>query len=99
METLNKNWFAFTLVAVIFGSIGYLLGKQSKMNCPMMNKHHKMMILDDKMKSSKSMFMLKDLDLNDGDIEIDIDSIVESDGKKVKVMVKKTKEIINPFSI
>lgn len=92
MEALNKNWFAFTLVAVIFGSIGYLLGKQSKMNCPMMNKHHKMMILDDKMKSSKSMFMLKDLDLNDGDIEIDIDSIVESDGKKVKVMVKKLKK-------
>ena len=36
--------------------------------------------------------MLKDLDLNDGDIEIDIDSIVESDGKKVKVMVKKLKK-------
>ena len=88
METLNKNWFAFTLVAVIFGSIGYLLDKMNFM----MNKHHKMMILDDKMKSSKSMFMLKDLDLNDGDIEIDIDSIVESDSKKVKVMVKKLKK-------
>ena len=24
METLNKNWFAFTLVAVIFGLLGYL---------------------------------------------------------------------------
>ena len=28
----------------------------------------------------------------DGDIEIDIDSIVESNGKKVKVMVKKMKK-------
>lgn len=28
METLNKNWFAFTLVAVIFGLLGFLLGRQ-----------------------------------------------------------------------
>ena len=95
METLNKNWFAFTLVAVIFGSIGYLLGKQSKMNCPMMNKHHKMMILDDKMKSSKSMFMLKDL--NDGEIEwiedIDIKKEEGEDGKKkIRVEVKAKKD-------
>jgi hypothetical protein len=29
METLNKNWFAFTLVAVIFGLLGFLLGRQA----------------------------------------------------------------------
>ena len=29
METLNKNWFAFTLVSVIFGLIGFLLGRQA----------------------------------------------------------------------
>ena len=47
METLNKNWFAFTLIAVIFGAIGFLLGNQNKShNCPMMKKHHKMMFMD-----------------------------------------------------
>ncbi len=29
METLNKNWFATTLTAVVFGILGFLLGKQS----------------------------------------------------------------------
>ncbi len=38
METLNKNWFAFTLVAVIFGLLGYLLGQQSN-GCSMHNIH------------------------------------------------------------
>jgi len=38
METLNKNWFAFTLVAVVFGLLGYLLGQQSNV-CPMHNIH------------------------------------------------------------
>ena len=28
MKSLNENWFAFTLVAVIFGILGFLLGKQ-----------------------------------------------------------------------
>ncbi|MEY2963319.1 MAG: hypothetical protein RL754_580 [Bacteroidota bacterium] len=27
MKTLNENWFAFTLIAVIFGLIGFLLGR------------------------------------------------------------------------
>ena len=67
METLNKNWFAFTLIAVIFGCIGYLLGNQNNSHsCPMMKNHHKMMFMD-KMKAGESMFMFKDLE--DGEIE------------------------------
>ena len=27
MKTLNENWFAFTLIAVIFGILGFLLGR------------------------------------------------------------------------
>ena len=27
MKTLNENWFAFTLIAVIFGLLGFLLGR------------------------------------------------------------------------
>ena len=33
MKSLNENWFAITLVAVIFGLLGYLIGKTS-------GKHH-----------------------------------------------------------
>ena len=33
MKSLNENWFAFTLVAVIFGLLGFLIGKTS-------GKHH-----------------------------------------------------------
>lgn len=27
MKSLNENWFAFTLVAVVFGILGFLLGR------------------------------------------------------------------------
>ena len=27
METLNKNWFAITLIAVIFFLLGFLIGR------------------------------------------------------------------------
>ena len=96
METLNKNWFAFTLIAVIFGTIGFLLGNQNKShNCPMMKGHHKMMSMDDKMNIGKSMFMLKDF--KDGDIEwiedIDIHKEEGEDGeKKIQVRVKAKKD-------
>ena len=33
MKSLNENWFAITLVAVIFGLLGFLIGKTS-------GKHH-----------------------------------------------------------
>jgi len=29
MKSLNENWFAITLVAVIFGLLGFLIGKTS----------------------------------------------------------------------
>ena len=29
MKTLNENWFAFSLIAVIFGLLGFLLGRSS----------------------------------------------------------------------
>ena len=40
METLNKNWFAFTLIAVIFGLLDFILVKQGAgshyQSCPAM---------------------------------------------------------------
>ena len=55
MDSLNKNWFAITLIAVIFGIFGFLIGNQGSMehscsmmseveySCPMMDENHKMM--------------------------------------------------------
>jgi len=96
METLNKNWFAFTLVAVVFGLLGYILGKQctaSRAACPSMGMHHKMMKGDMK---GMHMIMAKDLD---GDVEWIEDMEVEKkegeDGEKtiqIKVKGKKDKE-------
>lgn len=96
METLNKNWFAFTLIAVIFGLLGYVIGKQcgaSRSACPTMNMHHKMMKGDMK---GVHMIMAKD---HDGDVEWIEDMEVEKEegenGEKtihVKVKGKKDKE-------
>lgn len=46
METLNKNWFAFTFVAVIFAGLGYFYGKQS-LTCCAKNKHNQCKITPD----------------------------------------------------
>lgn len=43
MESLNKNWFIITLTAVIFGLLGFSLGRQNSQHpsaCPMMKAHH-----------------------------------------------------------
>ena len=32
MKSLNENWFAFTLVAIVFGLLGFLLGRQGGYN-------------------------------------------------------------------
>jgi hypothetical protein len=39
MDSLNKNWFAITLIAVIFGIFGFLIGNQGGVehSCPMMS--------------------------------------------------------------
>ena len=29
MKSLNKNWFAITMTAIVFGLLGYLLGVQN----------------------------------------------------------------------
>jgi len=89
MKSLNENWFSITLIAVIFGSIGYLVGSNSsKHHCPMMGDMDNHKIYMKKMHGMDSFSWSSE----DGDIEIDIDSIVEANGKEVKVMVKKIKK-------
>lgn len=94
METLNKNWFAFTLVAVIFGLLGFVLGRQAKSSptsCPM---HASSLEATNKEMHKLHMFMMKDLE---GDMEwVEDVKIEKEDGengeKKIKVRVKAKKE-------
>ena len=87
MKTLNDNWFAITIVAVVFGLLGYLIGAQNNSkNCPMMSKcpmmqhnnSHKMMMWHHGAGS-----------IHEKDIQVEIDSFVKDGEKQIKVMVKK----------
>ena len=65
MDSLNKNWFAITLIAVVFGIFGFLIGNQGGVehscpmmsgvehSCPMMDENHKMMSEHHKMMEDK----------------------------------------------
>ena len=95
METLNKNWFAITLTAVVFVILGFLLGRQAKQDhgCPMMNGPHNMMFMKGgphKM-SGENMFMFKSEDGKEIEWieDIDIQKEEGEDGeKKIKIHVK-----------
>ena len=99
MESLNKNWFAITLTAVVFGILGFILGRQGKQHhqCHMMNRPHKMMFIRDgshKMIEGESKFMYK---TDDGrKIEwiedIDIEKEGENGEKKIKIQAKAKEE-------
>ncbi len=94
METLNKNWFAITLVAVVFGTLGFLLGSQATHNsCPMMGNHQgmvRMMGSPLKMGENHMMFIPDGKDMIE---DIDIQREDGEDGeKKIKVTVKGKKD-------
>ena len=98
METLNKNWFTITLTAVVFGLLGFILGRQcNQKQCPMMTGHHEMMFMGNaphKMLGDKGMFMFKSEDGKELEWIEDIDIQKEEDEggkKKIKIQVK-TKE-------
>ena len=92
METLNKNWFAITLIAVIFGLLGFLIGKQgNKHSCSMMNGSQKMLHMDSSMKMGKKHMMF--IDGNEMIKDIHIQKEVGEDGEtKIKVIAKAKKE-------
>ncbi|MDA7698642.1 hypothetical protein N9555_00555 [Flavobacteriaceae bacterium] len=96
MKSLNENWFAFTLVAVIFGILGFLLGKQGgHSKCPMMDFPHAIQMDEfGGMKKGGNMFMFKsDRMMNGKDgFEIDIDTIHSGGEKQIKVRVITDKE-------
>ena len=99
MEALNKIWFAITITAVVFGLLGFILGRQcNKQQCPMMNGPHKMMFMKGgphKMMEGESMFMLKTEDGKEIEWIEDIDiqkEEGENGAKKIKIQVKAKEE-------
>ncbi|MBO6794591.1 MAG: hypothetical protein JJ895_11820 [Balneolaceae bacterium] len=98
METLNKNWFAFTLCAIVFGLIGYLLGSQNSHSCPMHRTsglhmgggEHEIIIKDGKQMGEHEMRFYRDGDMDDDNITVDVQSDTTEDGE-IRVTVKKMK--------
>ena len=70
MKTLNENWFAFTLIAVIFGILGFLLGRTTVYHGPKGMPH--MMMADGPLK--KAVFISDDGEVHDlmGDVDMDV---------------------------
>ena len=90
MESLNKNWFAITLTAVVFMELfGFLLGRQGKQQHMMFMKGG-----PDKMLGGKNMIMIKKEDGKEIEWIEDIDNIDiqkevgENGEKKIKIQVK-----------
>jgi len=95
METLNKNWFAITLVAIIFGLLGFVIGRQGEArhrSLPMIHSTNGLIKGD-----MKDIYMIKDLL---GDVEWpqeDIKILREEEGgedgeKRIKIIVKKKED-------
>lgn len=93
METLNKNWFAFTLIAVIFGLLGFILGKQGAgshhQSCPAMPMmNHGIMKIGGNADAMMLMKHLDGVDMKDMDVAIDTEP-GENGEKRIKVKVIK----------
>ena len=71
MENFNKNWLVILLVAAIFGTLGYLVGKTS-------SQPHVMMWRGDDGKE----FVIKSEHVGEHNTTIKIDTVLK-DGKKV----------------
>jgi hypothetical protein len=79
MKTLNENWFAFTLIAVIFGILGFLLGRTTGHHGPKGMPH---MMMGEGHVMKKAMFISDDGDVHDlmGDIEMDVIENMDVEG-------------------
>ena len=91
MKSINKNWFLITITAIVFGLLGYLLGVQN------INQSRRMMngpgdLHMEHMKGSDIMMFESDGGIvmgEDGNIEIEIDTLLSGGKQEIKVIVKK----------
>lgn len=104
MKTLNENWFAITLIAVIFGLLGFLLGRTTghhghRGHHESMGKGHMMM------KTKGAWFIDKEggmeempfesIDVikgEDGTVTVTIDSVMQDGDARIKVIKKRIEE-------
>lgn len=100
MKSLNENWFAFTLVAVIFGLLGFLLGRTTghPPHPPMMFGGGEHEII---MKKGGSWITdgegLRDMNIevikgDDGTVTVTVDSTSTGDGERQIRIIKKRVE-------
>lgn len=99
MKSLNENWFVVTLIAVIFGVLGYLLGSRTThQSCkmhggdnPMHMEIHKKHTMGSE---GENVFIWKsdegeELKLGEHSaVEIVVDTTAAGGEKKIRVMVK-----------
>ena len=62
MKSLNENWFAFTLIAVIFGILGFLLGRTTGHHGPKGMPH---MMMGEGHVMKKAMFITDEGEVHD----------------------------------
>tara|TARA_B100000963_G_C22494118_1_gene610642 strand:- start:502 stop:804 length:303 start_codon:yes stop_codon:yes gene_type:complete len=84
VETLNKNWFPFTLLAIVFGLLAYLLGQRN--NLYMKNKIHM------QEKKMEAVIMKKYVDKEEGNFIWMMDEELYSDDMSIKVYRDTTEE-------
>ena len=80
MKQLNENWFSITLIAVIFGLIGFLIGENHN-KIPLMP--HEMHIK--KKYGKKKMMWIEE----NGNVQIKIDTLDKNGKKNIEVTVIK----------
>jgi|GEM_PF-238046 len=71
MKSLNENWFAFTLIAVIFGILGFLLGRTTGHHEPKGMPH---MMMGEGHVMKKAMFITDEGEVHDlmGDLDVNV---------------------------
>ena len=91
MKSLNKNWFLITMTAVVFGLLGYLLGNQNSQKGPRMMEGPRGLHMEH-MKGSDIIMFESDGAMmlgEDGNIDIEIDTLLSGGEQRIKVIVKK----------
>jgi hypothetical protein len=80
MKQLNENWFSITLIAVIFGLLGFLIGENHNKTPLMPHKMHKK-----KIDGKQKMMWIKE----NGNVQIKIDTLDKNGKKNIEVIVIK----------
>ena len=88
MKQLNENWFSITLIAVIFGLLGFLIGENHNKTPLMPHKMHKKMPHKMHKKKIDGKQKMKWIEEN-GNVQIKIDTLDKNGKKNIEVIVIK----------